>query len=82
MNPTIHLRLLKDFAITVTILFFLLGTSRTSPAQEEKDKGPKISIDTPAFNLGEIDEGTPITHTYIIKNTGNEDLKIEKVHPT
>ena len=79
MKLSIHLRLLKGFVITVTILFFLLGTS---PAQEEKDKGPKISIDTPAFNLGEIDEGTPITHTYIIKNTGNEDLKIEKVHPT
>jgi hypothetical protein len=54
----------------------------TSPAQEEKNKGPKISIDTPTFNLGEIDEGTPITHTYIIKNTGTEDLKIEKVQPT
>ena len=79
MKQSIHLRLLKSFTITVTILFFLLGTS---PAQEEKDKGPKISIDAPAFNLGEIDEGTPITHTYIIKNTGTEVLKIEKVQPT
>jgi len=79
MKQSIHLRLFKSSAITVTILFFLLGTS---PAQEEKNKGPRISVDTLTFNLGEIDEGTPVTHTYIIKNNGTEDLKIEKVQPT
>ena len=79
MKQSIHLRLLKSFAITVTILSFLLGTS---PAQEEKNKGPLLKIDTPTFDMGEIEEGNPITHTYIVKNAGTEDLKIEKVHPT
>jgi hypothetical protein len=63
-------------------IFFLFCFSVISPAQESKVKGPKISVDKPSYDLTEIDEGTPVTHTYVIKNEGDEDLKIEKVQPT
>lgn len=80
MRKMISIKSLKVFSLVTFLLFFLL--LGTSPAQEEKPKGPKIFVDNTSFDLAEIDEGTPITHTYIIKNDGNEDLKIEKVQPT
>lgn len=73
------LRFLKGILFVAYLLFFTLGVS---PAQEGKGEGSKIFIDHPSYDLGEIDEGSPITHTYILKNNGKEDLKIEKVQPT
>jgi len=72
-------KMLNIIFILWAIIFLAWGTS---PAQEEKNKGPLLKIDTPTFDMGEIEEGNPITHTYIVKNAGTEDLKIEKVHPT
>jgi len=44
---------------------------------------PKIEVDEAHFDLGTIQEGEKksISHTYIIKNTGDDTLKIEKVKP-
>ena len=63
-------------ALSMFLLFVLPDTSR---AQEERGRGPKISVDQPFFDLGRIDEGKPIMHTYVVKNLGNEDLQIERV---
>ena len=64
----------------VAILLILLLVS-FAYGQEEKTKGPKIAGDNLSFDFAEVDEGAPVTHTYIIKNLGSEDLKIEKVQP-
>jgi len=79
MKTLSGLRFLKVVLFAAFFLFFALGVSL---AQEGKGEGLKIFIDHPSYDLGEIDEGSPITHTYILKNNGKEDLKIEKVQPT
>ncbi|MBN1307264.1 MAG: DUF1573 domain-containing protein [Chitinispirillaceae bacterium] len=44
---------------------------------------PMISVDSADFDMGVIKEGTrtSIKHTFVVKNTGNEALIIEKVRP-
>lgn len=79
MSHNARNKMLKRFFIVWALIFFIWGTS---PAEEQKNKGPLITINNPTFDIGEIEEGTPITHTYTIKNTGTEDLKIESVKPT
>lgn len=79
MNKGFRNRLSKYI---LPLLLFIFIFWDTSHAQEEKNKGPIITIINPTFEIGEIDEGSPITHTYIIKNSGKEELKIEKVQPT
>jgi len=44
---------------------------------------PEISVDNANFDAGVISEGSmkELRHTFIIKNIGDEILKIEKVRP-
>ncbi len=44
---------------------------------------PMIKVDSADFDMGTIKEGEhkSIKHTFIIKNTGDSVLKIEKVKP-
>ncbi len=44
-------------------------------------RGPAIFIPQPTFNAGEIIEGKTLTHTFIIKNRGSQDLVIKNVKP-
>ena len=45
--------------------------------------GPKIKVDKNDVNVGTIMEGTKksVRHTFVIKNTGDEPLKIQEVKP-
>jgi hypothetical protein len=78
MKCLIEKRFIK---INFLIIFLLLYLSGISFTEEIKIKGPIISIAPLSFDLGEVEEGTPVTHTFTIKNLGEEDLKIEKVQP-
>jgi len=40
---------------------------------------PKISVDSHKFEFGEHWEDSQITHVFIVENTGDQDLIIEKV---
>ncbi|MCU0588014.1 MAG: DUF1573 domain-containing protein [Syntrophobacteraceae bacterium] len=33
------------------------------------------------LNFGEAIEGTEVSHTFVLKNTGSEELRIEQVRP-
>ncbi len=46
-----------------------------SPSQSQ----PQMTIDISQVDLGEVEEGNPIVHTFIIKNTGKAQLNIDKV---
>ena len=44
---------------------------------------PMVSVDSANFDMGVIRAGTKkeIKHAFVIKNTGDDTLKIEKVKP-
>jgi len=40
---------------------------------------PKIEVDDPIFDFGEVLEGIAVSHTFVLTNSGDEPLMIEKV---
>ena len=72
----------------ITLLFFHhSGAEENMASSNKKMKGgespaqnqPQITIDLSQVDLGEVEEGNPIGHTFIIKNTGTAQLNIDKV---
>ena len=43
--------------------------------------GPRMVIEEPTFDAGKVDQGTVLDHSFIVKNTGDEELQITKVDP-
>lgn len=47
-----------------------------------KPAGPQISFKEKHFNFNKVDEGKVLEHTFVVFNTGDEPLVIEKVSPS
>lgn len=45
------------------------------------EAGASIQIDETTHNFGEAVEGAEVMHSFIVKNTGSDVLKIEQVRP-
>jgi len=64
---------------------FAATTPLPGPKQHasEAKAQPSIQVKESEFNFGKILEGTPeIEHEFIVRNTGKEVLKIERVQTT
>jgi Protein of unknown function (DUF1573) len=66
------------------ILFtlFAIGTAFFAIAQQAATTTPAIEplqLSETSFNFGKIAQGKPVTHNFIIYNTGKEPLKLENV---
>jgi len=59
--------------------FLLLSSFNTVRAQETR--APKVSMVEDMFDFKEVVEGEIVNHSFIIKNEGNETLKILQVKP-
>lgn len=53
-----------------------------SPPTAESKGGPKILCDAPVFDFGAVMEQDSVSHKFVIKNVGGQDLKIEQVRTT
>ena len=68
------------------ILTLALAASLAVPAaaqgkQAEQSAEPKLVVSSFTHDFGEIKAGTPLTHSFIIKNQGKADLIIKNVAP-
>ena len=54
-------------------------TSSTTP--EEARDVPSMVISETRFDFGEVDEGSEVSHDFIVRNNGKEELQITKVSP-
>ena len=61
------------FRNTLLITLFLCATSFAHLAQ------PKLELKESSFDFGDIKQGKTVSHTFVIKNTGNVSLKITDV---
>lgn len=50
-------------------------------AVSDEDKAPRIVIEQMRYDMGEVYEQKVYKHKFKVKNTGNADLRIEKVKP-
>lgn len=67
-------------AVTVILFLFLviLVGRFVSQAQAE---GPRLLIPQTSFDFGYVPPQSVISHYYMVKNVGEDILKIEKVKP-
>jgi hypothetical protein len=61
------------------------GAAQPGRVDAEKDQssgavagGPSIYISEPSYDFGAITQGAVVSHTFTVKNTGNEPLKLIK----
>ena len=59
--------------IVILTLIVIVGLGFTLVA------APKIDVDHPVYDFGEVLEGFPVTHTFVLSNLGDETLTISRV---
>jgi hypothetical protein len=47
----------------------------------QQSAGQRIVIEERSFDAMEVKEGTLIQHTFIVRNSGNEALEIQRISP-
>ena len=53
----------------------------TSLSSDNAGDAPSMAISETRFDFGEVDEGSVVSHDFIVKNSGGADLQIMKVSP-
>lgn len=66
---------MKNMTILMAVLFLVLIFSHGGLA------GQRIEITSPVFSFEPVPEGVHVEHEFIVKNTGDALLTIEKVVP-
>jgi len=68
---------MKHTIIWIVILAIFIPISTWA----EEKTGPRMVIVAPVFDAGKVDQGSIINHKFIVKNTGDEELRITRVNP-
>jgi len=58
-----------------------LAQQDRSTSDENPGETPSMVISETSFDFGEVDEGSVVSHDFIVKNTGKANLQIIKVTP-
>ena len=66
---------MKYATISCLIISILIPFS----ALAQENTGPNMVIVEPVFDAGRVDQGTTVTHDFIVRNTGDETLLITRV---
>jgi archaellum component FlaG (FlaF/FlaG flagellin family) len=64
--------------VLITLSTVLLLNVFTTSAQETT-KPETINLPETSFNFGKIPQGKPVTHIFVIENTGKDSLKLNNV---
>jgi hypothetical protein len=51
------------------------------PDMSEGAAGPRLVLQDPGFDVGEVMQGKVIEHTFTLLNEGDETLEIKRVRP-
>lgn len=72
---------LNKYLVPVILIFILVLTNAFAEKPEEKNK-PEAYFPENTFTFDRILEGSDVIHDFVIKNTGNAPLAVEKVKST
>jgi len=70
---------MRRFFKTVALMALCLALVAAAPVKVKAP--PKMVVGQTTFDFGTIQEGQPLSHTFVIENRGGEPLKIEDVDP-
>ena len=75
------MKFFKPFAALMLVLLFM--ATATAQTEEPKANGgtPKMAIEAPTHDFGEVKAGTPLRYAFKVKNEGSADLLIQNVQP-
>ena len=71
----------RSLMLALALVATLAVQATAKGGQAEQSAEPKLVIPSFTHDFGEIKAGTPITHSFIIKNQGKADLLIKNVAP-
>jgi hypothetical protein len=71
MQRRIRLYIITLFCLSALVAVPLLGHA----------SGPQMVIDEKHFDFKEVNEGSVVAHSFSVRNTGDEPLRIRKVRP-
>lgn len=74
------------FVLLCIVCIYWAGGPREAFAQmdvssENRADAPSMAIQETKFDFGAVDEGSVVSHDFIVKNAGNAELRINKVSP-
>jgi hypothetical protein len=72
---------MKRHSIGLSIIILLCLMSICFAETPQEVKGPRLLIVEKSANLGDVQEGAVLEHTFKVKNTGDQPLQIERVKP-
>lgn len=65
--------------LTIAACFFAVGV--VFAGQTLAEDGPSLYMPVRSYNFKPVLEGTEVAHTFVVRNQGNQPLRIEKVSP-
>jgi hypothetical protein len=71
----------QTLGLMVSVLLTLVLASPGVAAGVAASQAPRVFVANPVYDFGKVMENQALTHTFIIKNSGNKPLKIKKVDP-
>jgi hypothetical protein len=66
----------------VFMVMVMAGLLYAGPLAALDNTGPKIEVTEMRYDFGKVIQGTRVEHVFEIRNTGSEQLVIEKVQPS
>ncbi len=73
----------KKIILTLSVLSLTTYSIITlnQAAEASQKAGPKLVIASPEHAFGKVKPGTPLTHTFKVRNEGKTNLEIQSVSP-
>ncbi|MEO8219004.1 MAG: DUF1573 domain-containing protein [Acidobacteriota bacterium] len=72
----------RRIALIVPALVLALSTGTSVMAQNAADKAPRLTVVEPLKDFGTVAKGEKLDWSFLIKNTGDADLKIVAARPS
>ncbi|HKP86313.1 MAG TPA: DUF1573 domain-containing protein [Blastocatellia bacterium] len=73
------MKVFPAFALAILLAVSAAAQEKQQPKQAEGT--PKLAIESPTHDFGEVKPGTPLRYAFKIKNEGKADLMILTVTP-
>jgi hypothetical protein len=71
----------KSIAALIAVLLFATAALAQDNPPKSNGGTPKLLIDSPVHDFGEVKPGSPLRYTFKLKNEGTADLLIQNVQP-
>jgi archaellum component FlaG (FlaF/FlaG flagellin family) len=68
--------------VLVAVCLFIMTSAALGFSKPQSDNKPECSIASTEHSFGAVKPGTPLTYSFVIKNTGKASLEIKNVAPS